>query len=102
MPTRATVTIAGLLATAFLPPWTMPARADTRQEMCKKAMNDRIQACTDDCTKTALAAASNYVDTNNNVKFGCLKGCAIRQVWQMQACTDGSETKGGDTTETNR
>ncbi len=79
-----------------------PAWADTRQEACKKAMNDRIQVCADDCTKTALAAASHYVDTNNNVKFGCIKGCAIRQMWQMQACRDGSEGRSGDPTETNR
>ena len=102
MPTRATIMIAGLLASALLPAWMPPARADVRQEACKKAMNDRIQVCTDDCTKTALAAASNYVDTNNNVKFGCLKGCAIRQMWQMQACRAGSEAKPGDPTETNR
>ena len=68
-----------------------PAAADDRQEACKKAMNDRIQVCTDDCTRRALAAASNYVDTNNNVKFGCLKGCAVRQIRQMKACRDGTE-----------
>ena len=62
-------------------------------------MNDRIQVCTDDCTARALAAASNYVDTNHNVKFGCLKGCAIRQVMQMKACREGGGT--GDV-ETNR
>ncbi len=79
----------------------MPGRAEPWQEACKKAMNDRIQACTDDCTKTALAAASNYVDTNHNVKFGCLKGCAIQQVWQMQACRDGHQAAPADPTETN-
>lgn len=73
--------------------------ADERQEACKKAMNDRIQACTDACTAKALAAASDYVDTNHNVKFGCLKGCAIGQVMQMKACRDGGST--GDV-ETNR
>lgn len=75
------------------------ARADDRQEACKKAMNDRIQVCTDDCTSRALAAASEYVDTNHNVKFGCLKGCAIGQVMQMKACREGKST--GDV-ETNR
>lgn len=74
------------------------ARADDRQEACKKAMNDRIQVCTDDCTSRALAAASEYVDTNHNVKFGCLKGCAIRQVMQMKACRDG---RGDGDVETN-
>ena len=75
------------------------ARGDDRQEACKKAMNDRIQVCTDDCTSRALAAASEYVDTNHNVKFGCLKGCAIGQVMQMKACREGKST--GDV-ETNR
>ncbi len=75
------------------------AHADEREEACKKAMNDRIQVCTDDCTSRALAAASDYVDTNHNVKFGCLKGCAIRQVMQMKVCRDGGGT--GDV-ETNR
>ena len=78
-----------------------PTFADVRQDACKKAMNDRIQACTDDCTKAALAAASSYVDTNNNVKFGCMKGCAVRQVLQMQACANGGSPS-GDPTETNR
>ena len=78
---------------------TGPARSDERQEACKKAMNDRIQVCTDDCTARALSAASDYVDTNHNVKFGCLKGCAIRQVMQMKACREGGGT--GDV-ETNR
>ena len=78
------------------------ARADERQEACKRAMNERIQVCTDDCTRTALAAASNYVDKNNNVKFGCLKGCAVKQVLQMQACRDGKEPGPPDPTETNR
>ena len=87
----ATIALACLAATS--------ARADERQEVCKKAMNDRIQVCTDDCTARALAAASNYVDTNHNVKFGCLKGCAIRQVMQMKACREGGGT--GDV-ETNR
>ena len=105
LPTRAATAGIALLASsalaaALLP--SPPAFADARQEACKKAMNDRIQVCTDECTKTALAAASNYVDTNNNVKFGCLKGCAIRQMWQMRACSDGSEGKTGDPTETNR
>ncbi len=78
------------------------ALADARQEACKKAMNDRIQVCTDDCTKAALAAASDFVDKNNNVKFGCLKGCALRQVFQMQACRDGKAAENPDPTETNR
>ena len=68
---------------------TGTARAEDRAEACKKAMNDRIQVCTDDCTRRALQAASDYVDTNNNVKFGCMKGCAIRQVMQMKVCRDG-------------
>lgn len=76
------------------------AADDARQEACKAAMNARIQACTDDCTKAALAAASNYVDTNNNVKFGCLKGCAIRQVMQMQSCSSSKDA--GQSVETNR
>ncbi len=76
-----------------------PAAADDRQEACKKAMNDRIQSCTDACTNRALAAASDYKDTNNNVKFGCLKGCAVGQILQMKACREGRPL---DTTETNR
>ena len=78
------------------------ADSDARQEACKKAMNDRIQICTDDCTSRALAAASNYVDTNHNVKFGCLKGCAIGQIFQMRACVAGKSVPGGDPTETNQ
>lgn len=71
---------------------TSPGAADERQEACKKAMNARIQVCTDDCTSRALAAASDYVDTNHNVKFGCLKGCALRQITQMKACpSDGAD-----------
>lgn len=88
------------LALALALPALADARADERQEACKKAMNDRIQVCTDDCTTRALAAASNYVDTNNNVKFGCLKGCAIRQVMQMKTCRDGGA--GSADVETNR
>lgn len=79
-----------------------PATADDRQEVCKKAMNDRIQVCTDDCTARALAAASHYQDTNNNVKFGCLKGCAIGQIFQMRACRDGKSPTSADPTETNQ
>ena len=90
---------AAVLASTFL---CGSARADEKQEACKRAMNDRIQVCTDECTKTALAAASNYVDKNNNVKFGCLKGCALKQVLQMQACRDGKEPGPPDPTETNR
>lgn len=82
------------------------ARADVplevRQEKCKAAMNARIQSCTDVCTARALAAASNYVDKNNNVKFGCLKGCAIGQILQMRACVNGGDPNVGDPTETNR
>lgn len=63
-------------------------------------MNDRIQTCTNDCTARALAAASNYKDTNNNVKFGCMKGCAIGQIMQMQACAAGKDD--ADPVETNR
>ena len=99
---RAIIAPAGLcIALGLLAPIS-PGGADTRQEACKKAMNDRIQVCTDDCTRTALAAASSYVDTNNNVKFGCLKGCAIQQVWQMQACREGHQAGPSDPTETNR
>ena len=65
-------------------------------------MNDRIQVCTDACTSAALAAASNYVDTNHNVKFGCLKGCALRQIFQMKACVSGHDAPPDDPTETNR
>ena len=77
-----------------------PAPDDARAEACKRAMNARIQVCTDDCTTRALAAASNYTDTNNNVKFGCLKGCAIGQVFQMKVCRDGGSSS-QDPTETN-
>ena len=78
------------------------ANADPRQEACKAAMNTRIQRCTDDCTARALAAASDYKDTNNNVKFGCLKGCAVGQILQMRACTAGTDAPPADPTETNR
>ena len=79
------------------------ATAEDRQEACKKAMNDRIQTCTDACTSRALAAASDYKDTNHNVKFGCMKGCAIGQILQMRACTEGKAVPAsGDPTETNR
>ena len=76
-----------------------PALADARRDACKAAMNDRIQHCTNDCTSRALAAVPDYKDTNNNVKFGCLKGCAIGQVMQMQACVagkDGPDSSGTD------
>lgn len=79
-----------------------PAAADAHQEACKKAMNDRIQICTDECTTRALTAASNYVDTNHNVKFGCMKGCAIGQILQMRACLEGKAVISDDPTETNR
>lgn len=96
-------TIALLLAAGFLPTGLdRAAFADGRQEACKKAMNDRIQVCTEDCTRRALAAASDYKDTNNNVKFGCLKGCAIGQVLQMRACREGKAAESPDPTETNR
>ena len=94
----AIATIAFALLAASVAASGGAAWADERQEACKKAMNARIQVCTDDCTARALAAASHYVDTNNNVKFGCLKGCALRQVLQMKACRDG----GGGDVETNR
>ena len=77
-----------------------PAGADARRDACKAAMNERIQRCTDDCTARALAAASNYKDTNNNVKFGCMKGCAIGQIMQMRACVAGTDES--DPVETNR
>lgn len=77
-----------------------PSYGDARRDACKAAMNARIQTCTDDCTARALAAASNYKDTNNNVKFGCLKGCAVGQIMQMRACTAGTDE--GDPVETNR
>ncbi len=88
----------GAVATYALTPY---AFADARQEACKAAMNARIQVCTDDCTQRALRAASDYVDTNHNVKFGCLKGCAIGQIFQMRACVAGTDTPSGDPTETN-
>ena len=75
--------------------------ADERQEACKRAMNARIQTCTDGCTSRALAAASDYKDTNNNVKFGCMKGCAVGQILQMRACTEGKPVQSDDPTETN-
>ena len=74
---------------------------DARQDICKASMNARIQVCTDDCTQRALRAASDYVDKNNNVKFGCMKGCAIGQILQMRACLAGTATPSGDPTETN-
>ena len=77
-----------------------PASADARRDACKAAMNDRIQHCTNDCTGRALAAVPDYKDTNNNVKFGCMKGCAIGQIMQMRACVAGTDE--GDPVETNR
>ena len=99
MPKTAFVSVA-ILATASL--FACPARGDTRQEACKAAMNARIQTCTNDCTARALAAASNYKDTNNNVKFGCMKGCAVGQILQMRACAAGTDAPAADPTETNR
>ena len=78
------------------------ARADTRQEVCKAAMNARIQKCTEDCTGRALAAVPEYKDVNHNVTFGCLKGCALGQVLQMRACAAGTDAPPADPTETNR
>ena len=79
------------------------AADEARIEACKAAMNQRIQVCTDECTSAALAAAPSYKDVNNNVKFGCLKGCAMRQVFQMQVCRDGGKAGGtDDPTETNK
>ena len=79
------------------------AADEARIEACKAAMNQRIQVCTDECTSAALTAAPSYKDVNNNVKFGCLKGCALRQVFQMQVCRDGGKAGGGeDPTETNK
>ncbi len=75
--------------------------ADARRDKCKAAMNDRIQVCTNDCTGRALAAVPDYKDTNNNVKFGCLKGCAIGQVMMMRACAAGNDNPSADPTETN-
>ena len=77
------------------------ADADARREACKQAMNDRIQTCTNDCTTRALAAVPDYKDTNNNVKFGCLKGCAVGQIMQMRACIAGTDSISPDPTETN-
>lgn len=87
------------VALALLAAAVATARADERQEACKKDMNARIQICADSCTTRALAAASDYVDTNHNVKFGCLKGCALREITTMKACREGGS--GGDI-ETNR
>ena len=79
-----------------------PAAADARRDACKAAMNDRIQRCTKNCTSRALAAVPEYKDTNNNVMFGCLKGCAIGQIMQMRACIAGNDSPSADPTETNR
>ena len=111
MPRYATLALATALVTGALAPPGLstisatPARAEAppdeaRVAACKRAMNERIQVCTDDCTHRALAAASNYQDTNNNVKFGCLKGCALGQVFQMKVCRDGGAAN-LDPTETN-
>jgi len=43
----------------------------------------------------------DYKDTNNNVKFGCLKGCAVGQIMQMRACIAGTDSISPDPTETN-
>ena len=99
---RDTATAFRLLGVALLPALVGTAFADARQEACKTAMNARIQVCTDDCTARALRAASDYKDTNNNVKFGCLKGCAIGQIFQMRACVAGRDAPPNDPTETNR
>ena len=89
----------GALLLAMSMAWA--AHADdadpARVEACKRAMNERIQVCTDDCTHTALAAAPDYKDTNNNVKFGCLKNCAMRQVFQMQVCRNGGSAPSVET-----
>ena len=61
--------------------------------MTRTALSRRLHA-------RALAAASNYKDTNNNVKFGCMKGCAIGQIMQMRACAEGKDDT--DPVETNR
>ena len=81
--------------------WAAGAHADDRREACKAAMNERIQGCTNDCTARALAAVPEYKDTNNNVKFGCLKGCAIGQIMQMRACVAGTDAPSADPTERN-
>ena len=81
---------------------TASVQADDRREACKAAMNARIQTCTNDCTARALAAVPEYKDTNNNVKFGCLKGCAIGQIMQMRACVAGTDAPAVDPTDTNR
>ena len=65
-------------------------------------MNERIQTCTDTCTARALAAVPDYRDINNNVKFGCLKGCGVGQIMQMRACVAGNDSPSADPTETNR
>ncbi len=97
------IVVLGMVAmTGLLSPPAFAEKVDPRQEACKAAMNARIQVCTDDCTARALAAASNYVDTNHNVKFGCLKGCALGQIFQMRACVNGSDATSNDPTETNR
>jgi hypothetical protein len=91
----------GFAVTAFPTIGLADAAPDeARAEACKRAMNARIQVCTDECTARALAAASHYTDTNNNVKFGCLKGCALGQVFQMKVCRDGGSST-QDPTETN-
>lgn len=95
---RASLVLAALMTAGL----AGSAHADARQDACKKAMNDRIQVCTDDCTAAALHAASDYKDTNNNVKFGCLKGCALRQIFQMQACREGKAPESDNPIETNR
>ncbi len=92
--------LAWALGIALLIPCT--AHADARREACKAAMNERIQRCTDDCTARALAAVPEYKDTNNNVKFGCLKGCAVGQIMQMRACSQGKDDGTADPVETNR
>ena len=93
---------AALLAAASVLASFGCADADARRDACKQAMNDRIQTCTKDCTARALAAVPDYKDTNNNVMFGCLKGCAVGQIMQMRACVAGSESPSLEPTETNR
>ena len=96
-------TILVLTTATLLAASTALAADEARIEACKAAMNQRIQVCTDECTSAALAAAPDYKDVNNNVKFGCLKGCAMRQVFQMQVCRDGGKASGADDpTETNK
>ena len=95
--------IVAVASVSFLGTPVVQAASEARIEACKAAMNQRIQVCTDECTSAALAAAPDYKDVNNNVKFGCLKGCAMRQVFQMQVCRDGGKAGGADDpTETNR